>query len=116
MKQGIYEISAGETNVLADIMSAAAAMPGFDATGDRLTVPCIRMTVDASSGGNIKPTVVFEKFCSFAGCEIPPAAIQVTRLETYAILAKEDGSRQLVPLYEVENEKVLTFPLVEDLF
>lgn len=102
LKQGIYEISAGETNVLADIMSAAAAMSDFNVTGNRLTIPCIRMTVDASSGGNIKPTVVFEKFCSFAGCEIPPSAIQVTRLETYANLAKEGEPRQLVPLAEVE--------------
>ncbi len=27
----------------------------------------IHMLVDASSGGNIKPTVVFEEFCAFAG-------------------------------------------------
>ena len=56
------------------------------------------MLVDASSGGNIKPTVVFEKFCAFAGCEIPVSDIQVTRLETYTNLAKEGEARQLVPL------------------
>ncbi len=102
LKQGIYEICAGETQVLTDTMSAAAAMFVTDPREDRMTVPCIRMTVDASSGGNIKPTVVFEKFCAFAGCEIPPSAIQVTRLETYANLAKEGEPRQLVPLSEVE--------------
>lgn len=102
LKQGIYEISAGETNVLADIMSAAAAMPDFDSTGDRLTVPCIRLTVDASSGGNIKPTVVFEKFCAFAGCEIPPTAIQVTRLETYADMATDGEAHLFVPLSGVK--------------
>lgn len=102
LKQGIYEICAGETQVLTDTMSAAAAMFVTDPREDRMTVPCIRMTVDASSGGNIKPTVVFEKFCAFSGCEIPPSAIQVTRLETYANLAKEEEPRQLVPLSEVE--------------
>lgn len=102
LKQGIYEIGAGETNVLADIMSAAAAMFVTDPREDRMTVPCIRMTVDASSGGNIKPTVVFEKFCAFAGCEFPSSAIQVTRMETYTNLAKEREPRRLVPLSEVE--------------
>ncbi len=100
LKQGIYEIYAGETQVLTKIMSAAAAMLIPDSTGDRMIVPCIRMTVDASSGGNIKPTVVFEKFCAFAGCEIPPSAIQITRLETYTNLAKEGEARHLVPLAE----------------
>ena len=58
----------------------------------------IHMLVNASSSGNIKPTMVFEKFCQFAGCEIPASAIQVTRLETYADLAKEGEKRHLVPL------------------
>lgn len=97
LKQGIYEIGAGEAQVLADGMSSVAAMFAGDLAG-RITVPCIRMTVDASSGGNIKPTVVFEKLCGFAGCEIPPSAVQVTRLETYANLAREGEERQLVPL------------------
>ncbi len=98
LKQGIYSMEAGETSVLTEIMSAAAAMLLPEPTENRMTVPCIRMTVDASSGGNIKPTVVFEKFCAFAGCDIPLSAIQVTRLETYANLAKEGEPRRLVPL------------------
>lgn len=98
LKQGIYGIQADETQVLADSMSSAAAMFAVDSSENRMTVPCIRMTVDASSSGNIKPTVVFEKFCAFAGCEIPSSSVQVTRLETYANLAKEGEPRQLVPL------------------
>lgn len=98
LKQGIYEIQADETKVLADSMSSAAAMFAVDSSENRMTVPCIRMTVDASSSGNIKPTVVFEKFCAFADCEIPSSSVQVTRLETYANLAKEGEPRQLVPL------------------
>ncbi len=98
LKQGIYEIRAGETQVLADSMSSVAAMCVTDPGQNRMTVPCIQMTVDASSSGNIKPTVVFEKFCTFAGREIPVSAVQVTRLETYTDLAKEGEPGQLVPL------------------
>lgn len=98
LKQGIYEIRTGETQVLADSMSSVAAMCVTDPGQNRMTVPCIQMTVDASSSGNIKPTVVFEKFCTFAGREIPVSAVQVTRLETYTDLAKEGELRHLVPL------------------
>lgn len=98
LKPGIYDLQAGEAQVLADSMSAAAAMTVAGPVGNRMTAPCIRMLVDASSGGNIKPTVVFEKFCAFAGCDIPLSAIQVTRLETYTNLAKDGEPRQLVPL------------------
>lgn len=98
LKQGIYEIQMGETQVLSDSMSSVAAMFATDPGENYMAVPCIRMTVDASSSGNIKPTVVFEKFCAFAGCEIPISAVQVTRLETYTDLAKEGELRHLVPL------------------
>ncbi len=98
LKPGIYELQAGEAQVLADSMSAAAAMTVAGSVGNRMTAPCIRMLVDASSGGNIKPTVVFEEFCAFAGCDIPVSDIQVTRLETYTNLAKDGEPRQLVPL------------------
>lgn len=102
LKQGIYEMQAGETQVLTDTMSAAAAMFTDDPQKNRMTVPCICMTVDASSGGNIKPTVVFEKFCAHAGCEIPPSAVQVTRLETYADAAGTGEPHRFVPLSGVE--------------
>ena len=73
LKQGIYEL-------------------GTDEEG------AIHMLVNASSSGNIKPTMIFEKFCQFAGCEIPASAIQVTRLEIYTDLAKKDEDQHLVPL------------------
>ena len=75
LKQGIYEIGAENGNA-------------------------IHMLVNASSSGNIKPTVVFEKFCAFAGCEVPASAIQVTRLETYRDLAGEAAEHRFVPLGE----------------
>lgn len=104
LKQGIYEMHVAETEVLTDIMSSAAAVFVTDLTENRMSVPCIRMTVDASSAGNIKPTVVFEKLCAFAGCEIPLSTIQVTRLETYADMAKEGEKHQFIPLSEISSE------------
>jgi len=103
LKQGIFALCADETQVMEAGMSAAAANLTPDSAQKRLTVPCIRMTVDASSGGNIKPTVVFEKFCAFAGCEIPLSAIQVTRLETYMNAAKEGGTHHFIPLSDIES-------------
>lgn len=73
LKQGIYELSTDDEGA-------------------------IYMLVNASSSGNIKPTMIFEKFCQFAGCEIPASAIQVTRLEIYTDLAQTDEARNLVPL------------------
>lgn len=73
LKQGLYEI---ET----------------DADG------AIRMLVNASSSGNIKPAMIFEKFCEYVGVEIPWSAYQVTRLDTYTDLAKEGEEHRFVPL------------------
>lgn len=79
LKQGIYEITTQEIET------------------DGVTT-AIFMTVNASSSGNIKPSMVFEKLCEFAGVEIPASAYQVTRLETYTDLAKEEEIHQFVPL------------------
>ena len=73
LKQGIYELRVNEDGA-------------------------IHMLVNASSSGNIKPTMIFERFCQFAGCEIPVSAIQVTRLEIYTDLAQNGEERHLVPL------------------
>ena len=73
LKQGIYELGVNEEGA-------------------------IYMLVNASSSGNIKPTMIFERFCQFAGCEIPVSAIQVTRLEIYTDLAQNGEERHLVPL------------------
>lgn len=76
LKQGLYEI-------------------GTDADG------AVFMLVNASSSGNIKPAMVFEKFCRFAGVDIPLSACQVTRIETYTDLAKEAKPHRFVPLSDV---------------
>ena len=57
----------------------------------------IYILVDASSSGNIKPTLLLEAFYSFVGKEFDPLAIQITREETYTDIGK-DGNRKLVPL------------------
>lgn len=76
LKQGLYEIEADEDD-------------------------SIRMLVNASSSGNIKPTMVFEKFCEFAGVEVSQSSYQVTRLETYTDLAKEGDKHQFISLAKV---------------
>ena len=75
LKQGIYEIHAD-------------------------TDETIQMLVNASSSGSIKPSMVLEKFCQFAGVDILPSAYQVTRLETYTDLAGEGEGHRFVPLAE----------------
>lgn len=76
LKEGIYELKAGQDGI-------------------------IHMLVNASSSGNIKPAMVFEKFCQFAGVEISPLAYQVTRLETYTDTAKGGDDHRFIPLADV---------------
>ena len=61
----------------------------------------VRMLVNASSGGNVKPMTVMEQFFVFAGADIPQTACQVIRLETYADMAKEGEAHRFVPLAEM---------------
>ena len=58
---------------------------------------CLYLLVDASSKGNIKPSLVMEHLHSFGGWEWNPAQIQITREETYTNLGSENELR-LVPL------------------
>ena len=53
----------------------------------------IRIMVNASSSGNIKPGMVMEAFCAFAGVDIPAKDYQIIKLETYA-----DLGHKFVPL------------------
>lgn len=76
LKQGIYEI-------------------GLNSDG------AVSMLVNASSSGNLKPTMIFEKFCQFAGADILTQSCQVTRLETYTDISKEGEKHHFVPLSEI---------------
>ena len=43
----------------------------------------VEIFVDASSSGNIKPTLALEAYCDFCGMEFDPLSYQITRLDTY---------------------------------
>ena len=56
----------------------------------------IYMTVDASSGDNIKPSTVLEVLYKRAGDKLPPFALAITRMEIFA----KDDSGHLMPLIQ----------------
>lgn len=68
----------------------------------------IRMLVNASSSGNIKPGMVIEAFSAFAGVEIPPGAYRIIKLETYMDPVANDkdrqGSHRWIPLEAVREK------------
>lgn len=64
----------------------------------------IYMLVDASSSGNIKPSMVFDAFCGYCNIELPPYSCQITRLDTYTRIIDADGNEKLVPLEEIGHE------------
>ena len=77
LKPGIYEIKANKDSVY--------------------------ILVDASSSGNIKPTLLLEAFYAFVGMEFETLAIQITREETYTDIGK-NGENKFVPLDAVGEE------------
>ncbi len=60
-------------------------------------IPVLRMLVDASSSGNVKPSLVMEAFLKENGEELSAFSLLITREETYTD-AGEKGKRNLVPL------------------
>ena len=75
LKQGIYQLSAqkGEENYWV-----------------------VFMTVDASSGGNIKPSTILEVLYKKAEKELPPFGLAITRMEIFS----KDDAGQLIPLIQ----------------
>lgn len=59
--------------------------------------PVIRMLVNASSSGNVKPGLVMEAFLKANGEELSPFALEIIREDTYADTGKE-GEPHFVPL------------------
>ena len=57
----------------------------------------ISLTVDASSSGNIKPSLVIQAFYEKYGKSLNEIALMVTREETYTNIG-DDTQRNLVPL------------------
>lgn len=60
--------------------------------------PAISMLVDASSSGNIKPTMVWDAFWQDCGAVPTPYSYQVIRIDTLMNLAKEGEAPRFVPL------------------
>jgi len=87
LKPGIWELKAEE------------AIPPFDPDGRRY--PAITMLVDASSGGNIKPALVWDAFLTDCGITPESCSYQITRIETYGNTAPEGKTPEFVPLSEI---------------
>ncbi len=60
----------------------------------------VYMLVDASSAGNIKPSMVMEAFYRFREKDLPEFALQITRTDTYTAI-EEDGIKHFIPLRDV---------------
>ena len=54
--------------------------------------------VNASSEGNIKPTLVIDAFAAFLGETLQENALLITREETYGSKVYKDGNVKLIPL------------------
>ena len=63
----------------------------------------IFLTVDASSSGNIKPSLVIQAFYEKYGKTLNEIALMVTREETYTNIGDET-QRNLVPLGAVGDD------------
>ena len=63
----------------------------------------IHMQVSAGSVHNLKPELLMQAFCAWAGTERPASALQVHRKELYAEQGDGD-SRNLVSLEELGED------------
>lgn len=58
----------------------------------------INLTVDASSSGNIKPSLVINALYQQNDAELDEIALLITRKETYMNISEDENTRDLVPL------------------
>lgn len=99
LKEGIYQIGLTEIPVFREISSYAAAMLEENIPSEELCrTTALSLKVDASSSGNIKPSMVLEKLFQYAGIPYEPSKYQVTRTETYTRMAGADSAQALIPL------------------
>ena len=95
LKPGIFELKMDKSlNILSDTRSEI----------DKQITPAIYMLVDASSSGNIKPSMVLDAFCAYCNVKLEPYSCQITRLDTYTRIIDEQGVEKLVPLEETGHE------------
>ena len=60
----------------------------------------IYLLVNASSEGNIKPTLVMDAFAVYCEVELAENALMITREETYGSKVYKDGNVKFIPLAE----------------
>ena len=60
----------------------------------------IYLLVNASSEGNIKPTLVMDAFAVYCEVELAENALMITREETYGSKVYKDGNMKFIPLAE----------------
>ena len=65
--------------------------------------PVISMLVNASSSGNIKPTMVLEAFCQYCHITLPPYTYRILRVDTYTNI-KEEEELKFVPLETIGSD------------
>lgn len=61
----------------------------------------VYLLVNASSEGNIKPTLVMDAFAAYCGEELKENALMITREETYGSKVYKDGKVKFVPLADL---------------
>lgn len=86
--------------------------PGiYELTADRES-GAVHMTVDASSGGNIKPGQVLEAYAAWQGEKLAENAYTVHRRDTYVNLAAAGEPMRLAPMDAVGS--LITRPMVDE--
>lgn len=65
-----------------------------------ITPDAVTILVNASSEGNIKPTLVMDAFAAFIDQALLPNALMITREDTYGSKTDENGNPCFVPLAE----------------
>ena len=109
LKPGIFELRMDKTlNIPSDTVAVDGKTLNIQGmigdAGDKKLMSAIYMLVDASSSGNIKPSMVLDAFCAYCNVELEPYSCQITRLDTYTRIIDEQGEEKLVPLEDAGHE------------
>ena len=64
----------------------------------------LELLVDASSSGNIKPTLVLNAFYKEHNLTLGEFDLEITRIETYGSIEDEDGNITYIPLEDFGDE------------
>ena len=104
LKPGIFELKMDKSLKLPSDHEDSSQDYHMEHLQNKQITPTIYMLVDASSSGNIKPSMVLDAFCAYCNVELEPYSCQITRLDTYTRIIDEQGEEKLVPLEETGHE------------